>query len=309
MSQCSQKYSGSGDELVQLGNQKKLMLSYESNEKLTWCSGCGDIGIRSALIRAFALEGLTKQQVALFYDIGCHGSEADKIGAYTFHGLHGRVIAAAAGATLANRNVKIIAEGGDGGMLSEGPGHLIHAVRSNYKMLFILHNNENYGLTTGQPSATSRQGYKMNSAPDGSPLAPLNVAELVFSLKPTFVARAFSGDVKHMTDMIRAGLNHNGFAFLEIMQMCPTYNKATPSDWYWDRMQYVNQLEGYDPSDMEAARKISMDLDEKIAVGLLYRDEASVPFYDRLKSREGMTTSPFEEVTHHDITPFLEELR
>src|SRR3989338_2443137 len=134
----------------------------------------------------------------------------------------------------------------------------------------------------------------------------MNVAELVFSLNPSFVARSFSGDIKHMTDMIRAGLNHNGFAFLEIMQMCPTYNKATPSDWYWERMRYVDQLEGYDSSDREAARKIAMDLDEKIAVGLLYRNKASRSFYDHLKSREGALTSPFEEVTHHDVIAFLE---
>lgn len=310
MSQCSHKHdNNSSEELVQLGNQKKLLLSYESNEKITWCSGCGDIGVRMALIRALALEELDRQQVALFYDIGCHGSEADKIGAYTFHGLHGRVLSAAAGATLANRNMKIIAEAGDGGTLSEGPGHLIHAVRSNYKMLFILHNNENYGLTTGQPSATSRQGYKMNSAPDGAPIPPLNAAELVFSLKPTFVARAFSGDVKHMTEMIRAGLNHNGFAFLEIMQMCPTYNKATPSEWYWERIQRLDQIDGYDSTDMEMARKACMDLDEKISMGILYQDKNSQSFYDRLKSREGVSTSPIEEVTHHDISSFLEDLR
>lgn len=301
-------HPNSHDELITLGQKKRELLAYESNEPLTWCSGCGDIGVRMALIRALALEGLTKHDVALFYDIGCHGNESDKIGAYTLHGLHGRVIAAGAGAALANRRMKIIAQGGDGGVLSEGPGHLLHAVRSNYKMLFILHNNENYGLTTGQPSATTRQGFKMTGAPHGVPIPPLNACELVFALNPTFVARAFSGDVKHMTELIRAGLNHNGFAFLEIMQMCPTYNKATPAEWYWERMRYVNEQPDYDPSNLEAARRAALDLDEKVAVGLLYQNKAGVPFYDHLKSRQGLTTSPVDEVHHHDIAPFLEEL-
>lgn len=296
------------DGLVQLGNQKKAMLAYESNEKLTWCSGCGDFGIRSALIRALALEGLTKHDTALFYDIGCHGSEADKIGAYAFHGLHGRVIPIAAGAALGNQHMKVVASGGDGGTLSEGPNHLMHAVRSNYNMVFILHNNENYGLTTGQPSATSRQGKKMNSAPDGSPLEPMNVAELVMSLKPTFVARSFSGDLKHMTETIQAGLKHDGFAFIEIMQMCPTYNKATSSEWYWERIKYVKDMK-HDPTDLEAARKIALDLENQITLGVMYQNKDSVPFHKKLASRKDKTTALVEEVEHHDISKFLEELR
>ncbi|MFH0820973.1 MAG: thiamine pyrophosphate-dependent enzyme, partial [Candidatus Peregrinibacteria bacterium] len=132
-------------DLKTLIQRKKEYMKLESQEKLTWCGGCGDYGIQKALERALVLENLGTQDLVIFFDIGCHGNGSDKIGAYTFHGLHGRVIPVAAAAALANPRLKVIAEGGDGGTLSEGINHLVHAVRSNYPMVFILHNNENYG--------------------------------------------------------------------------------------------------------------------------------------------------------------------
>lgn len=252
-------------------------------------------------MRAMALEGLTQQDVAVFYDIGCHGNGADKIGAYTFHGLHGRVIPLAAGAAIANPRMKVIAEGGDGGTLSEGIGHLVHAVRSNTKMLFVLHNNENYGLTTGQASSTTRKGRRMNGTPDGVFLEPMNVCDFVLGLGGTFVARTFSGDVKHMTDMIRQGLAHDGFAFLEVLQTCPSYNRETPQEWYWERIKY---LEG-SARTREEARKLAADIENEINVGVLYQDPKSTSFLNLLKSREGRKTTLVEEVEAYDVSGLI----
>ncbi len=298
----------SPDELVTLGTKKRELLAFESNERLTWCNGCGDYGIRNALIRAMALEGLTQQDVVIFYDIGCHGNGADKIGAYTFHGLHGRVIPLAAGAALANPRLKVVAEGGDGGTLSEGIGHLVHAVRSNYKMLFILHNNENYGLTTGQASSTTRVGRRMNGTPEGVFLEPMNVCDFVLGLGGTFVARTFSGDVKHMADMLRAGLAHDGFAFLEVLQTCPSYNRETPQEWYWERIKYLEANDGGGRSK-EEARKLAVDLENEINVGVLYRDPQSVSVLNHLASRKGVKTALVEEVSAKNIESFVRKLK
>lgn len=298
--------------LKQLGKKSDQFLSYESPEKLTWCGGCGNYGIQKALERALVLEGLTPRDVLFCFDIGCNGNGSDKLGdteVYTLHGLHGRVIPAAAGAAMANHKLKVIAEGGDGGTLSEGINHLVHAVRNNYPMVFILHNNENYGLTTGQASSTTRQGFSMNASPDGVLVNPMNVCEFVLGLKPTFVARSFSGDVEHMTKMIQAGLQHNGFAFIEIMQVCTTYNKATPQHWYWDKLRDLTAMKGYDSTDLEAARKACMDMDKEMKVGIFYQDKKSIPLPERMVQRQGVKTALTEEVDYVDIKKMMEGLK
>lgn len=293
-------------DLNALFERKKDYLGFEGAEKLTWCGGCGDFSIQKALERALVLEGRTAKDTLFCFDIGCHGNGSDKIGGTTLHGLHGRVIPAAAGAALANPNIKVIAEGGDGGTLSEGINHLVHAVRSNYPMLFILHNNENYGLTIGQASATTRKGCSMNGAPDGVALEPMNACQFVLSLRPGFVARSFSGDVKHMTEMMRRGLQYNGFAFLEVMQVCPTFNKATSQKWYWDRVRDVEEDPSYDPADLKKAWALAEDLEKQIAVGVLY--ETKKPsFLELLPQRKDVKTSAVDEVRPYDITPLLAE--
>ncbi|MBI5421807.1 hypothetical protein HZA44_01585 [Candidatus Peregrinibacteria bacterium] len=291
-----------------LADRKQEYMKYESSQKLTWCEGCGNFGIQKALERALVLEGITTNNVLMCFDIGCHGNGSDKIagiGGYTLHGLHGRIISAAAGAALANPRIKVVAEAGDGGTFSEGPGHLIHAVRSNYPMLFILHNNENYGLTTGQASAMTRKGYPMNGSPDGVGAEPINACDFVLGLKPSFVARAFSNDVSHMTDVLRAGLRHNGFAFVEVLQTCPTYNKATPEPWYWDKLRPVDQIKGYDASNLKMAREAAQDMDKEIKVGVLYQDKNSVNFLERLPGRKGIKTALVDEVKAFDIAKLI----
>ncbi len=289
-----------------LADRKSEYLAYEGNEIITWCSGCGNYSIQKALERALVLEGIKTKDVLFCFDIGCNGNGSDKIaskGGYTFHGLHGRVISAAAGAALANPNMTVIAEGGDGGTMSEGINHLVHSVRSNYPMMFILHNNENFGLTTGQASACTRKGNPMNGSPDGVVMDPMNCCDFALGLDPTFVARSFSGDVKHMTDMFRAGLKHNGFAFVEVMQTCPTYNRATPKEWYQERVEYLKKT----PKTIEEARRMAGDMNNKINLGIFYEDKKSVNYLERLASRKNIKTAPVNEVKKFDIRPLLRQ--
>jgi 2-oxoglutarate ferredoxin oxidoreductase subunit beta len=292
-----------------LADRKDLYQEIEDvKEACTWCGWCGNFSIQKALIRALTLEDIKPYECLLCYDVGCSGNGSDKIGAYTLHGLHGRVISLAAGAALANPKMKVISMAGDGATFSEGVGHLVHGVRSNYPIVFIHHNNENYALTTGQASSTTRKEQPMNSSPDGVVVDPINPCEIVLSLGPTFVARTFSGDTKHMTKIIQEAMNHKGFAFIDVLQVCPTYNKATSDEWFWERIKDVEDLKDYDPTDIWQAKKIAQDMEKEIAVGVLYRNDQP-EFTERLKPRQGKKTTLNEEVGPQDISKLIDSFK
>ncbi|OIO55770.1 hypothetical protein AUJ46_00550 [Candidatus Peregrinibacteria bacterium CG1_02_54_53] len=280
------------------------MHDYASPNPCTWCDGCGDYGIWTAAKRALVELKIDPSQVLLCFDVGCHGNMSDKLLGYRIHGLHGRVIPLAAGAALANSAIPVIAFGGDGASFSEGVGHLVHAVRSNYRMTFIMHNNANYGLTTGQASALTWQDQKMNTSPNGIPEATLNSMDFVFSLQPTFVARGWSGDIAQMTKILTAAIRHRGFAYVDMLQACPTYNKFATHEWLLEHC-YDAASEGHDPKDFEKARALAANTNERVATGILYQTEDAPAFHERLKSREGVTTAPVEEVKIVDTAQWL----
>lgn len=269
---------------------------YFSDNLYTWCTNCGNYGIFAAVKRALVEEKYKPCQVLLCFDIGCHGNGSDKIDGYRFHGLHGRVIPIACGAAVTNRKVKVVAFGGDGGTFGEGINHLILAIRGNYEVMFIFHNNLNYGLTIGQASATTKKGVRMNAAPDGVTSEPINPMQLVLALKPTFAARTFSGDIHQMTEVFKAGLNHKGFSFIEVLQSCPTFNLMTPHEWYQQRVKDVKEIKGYNRNDLSSAIKISADLEKQIATGVLYEDKNSIPFMEKQANRQKIKTELVDEV-------------
>jgi len=296
-------------QLQELESKVKEYLAFESPNIHTWCSGCGNFGILNALVRALVLENIAPHECLICFDVGCNGNASDKINANTIHGLHGRVLSLAAGCAIGNHKLPVIAIGGDGATFSEGINHLVHAVRNNYNFVFICHNNSNYGLTTGQASATTRKGQVMNGTPGEVVVEPLNAAQIVLSLDPSFVARGFSGDVEYLTELIRQGLKHKGFAFIEVFQVCPTYNKATPQSWYWPRIKKVEEIPGYNNTDIWQARKIAVDLEEQIAVGLLYHNPNKLDFLSLQTNRQQRSTTLVEEVQHFPISELLEEFK
>ncbi|MFH0770128.1 MAG: thiamine pyrophosphate-dependent enzyme [Candidatus Peregrinibacteria bacterium] len=285
------------------------MQDYASQNLCTWCDGCGDFGIWTAVKRALVESKIQPKDALLCFDVGCHGNMADKIGGYRFHGLHGRVIPLAAGAKISNPNLHVIAFGGDGATFSEGVGHLVHAVRSNYPVTFIMHNNGNYGLTTGQASALTKKGRTMNSSPNGIPEETLNSMDFVFALRPTFVARGFSGDIPQLREILKAALAHRGFAYVDVLQACPTYNSWATHEWLLERCYDVQDLNKYDATDFEAARTIAVDTEEKIATGVLYQNEDQPNFLECLKAREGVGTAPVEEVGIVDVSEILKRFQ
>jgi 2-oxoglutarate ferredoxin oxidoreductase subunit beta len=290
-------------------NQAPAFHDYFSPNLYTWCTNCGNYGIHAAVKRALVAEGIPPCSTLLCFDIGCHGNGSDKISGYRFHGLHGRVVSLACGAAIANQHLTIIAFGGDGGTLGEGIGHLIHGIRGNYNITFILHNNLNYGLTQGQASPTTKPGVKMNSAPDGITSDPLHPMRFVLSLEPSFAARTFSGDVRHMTKTIQAGIQHQGFSFIEILQNCPTYNKSTPHEWYQSRVFDVSEDNTYDPQDITQARAMAEDLENHIALGVLYQRSDATHFMKRQANRLQYQTELIDEVKPVDTQKLFNQFR
>lgn len=291
-------------DIQKLIEKKDLLLSLETEKQITWCSGCGNYGILNALSHALVLENFERNDFALFFDVGCNGNGADKIEANTIHGLHGRVIPLASGAALANPSIKCIAMGGDGGTFNEGLSHLMHGIRNDIPMLFILHNNENFGLTTGQSSSTTPIGTKMNSSPDGTPTDSLNVLEVVMSCKPSFVARTYSGDINQMTKVLQEALKHDGFAFVEVIQACPTYNRETPEHWYQQRIKDIRELEKYKPEDKKNILEVIEKEPEIFYTGVLYKNPNKKNFLTTLKNRLD-STNETQNVKHYDITELI----
>lgn len=287
------------------GSKTPQMQDYHSENKCTWCDGCGDYGIWTAVKRALVEMGLAPWQVLLCYDVGCHGNTSDKLQGYRFHGLHGRVIPFAAGAKLANMNVPVLAFGGDGASFSEGIGHLAHGIRSNYPITFVLHNNGNYGLTTGQSSSLTWQDKKMNTAPNGMPEHTLQSMDFVFSLEPTFVARGFSGNIPQMVSILKAAMQHKGFAYVDFLQACPTYNYFATHQYL---MEHVYEPTDHDTSDFKKARELAINTHEKIATGILYQNPDVPSFHDRLVPRNNKKTQLFDEVHPQNITELMNKL-
>jgi 2-oxoglutarate ferredoxin oxidoreductase subunit beta len=292
--------------LQKIQENKENLTKFDHKNKHTWCSGCGDYGILASIKRALALSGLSPEEVVYCFDVGCSGNGSDKITTNTIHGLHGRVTSLASGIANANPNLKVIASAGDGATFSEGINHLIHSIRNNFNITFICHNNSNYGLTIGQASSTTRKGQNMSSTPKEVVTDPINPIDLVLSAKPGFVARGFSGDIKHLTEIIQEGMLYQGFSFIEVLQICPTFNKATPQEWYWDKIYYLDK--NHDTRDIWQAKKLALEFEEdKIALGVFYKNPDKKEFLDSLPYRD-KSSNLVQEVKSYPITEYMLDL-
>jgi 2-oxoglutarate ferredoxin oxidoreductase subunit beta len=277
---------------------------FKSEVQPTWCSGCGDYAIWAAIKRAMVELNIPSHEVLFCFDIGCNGNMSDKIKGYRVHSLHGRVLPLAAGAKLANPNVKVIAFAGDGATYSEGINHFINTVRNNYPITLLVHNNGNYGLTTGQASATTKQGAKRNASPYGPAADTLNPVHLALSLGAPFVARGFSGNIKQMVEIFKEAIlfQDKGLSYVDILQTCPTYNKEMDNKWYFDRVHDFNNT----TESLEAALEVSKDQDTNIATGVLYRNDDSINFFDRAHYDAGMVLT--EQVQKFNVDGFVKDL-
>ncbi len=245
---------------------------YRSKVKPDWCPGCGDYAVLNALQKAVADLDINPKDILAVSGIGCSSNLPGFLNTYGFHGLHGRSLPIATGAKLANHDLTVIATGGDGDGFGIGLGHFVHTVRRNVDILYIVMDNQVYGLTTGQASPTTEKGTKTKSTPGGVIEFPVNPLALALVSGGTFVARGFSGEVNHLTELIKQGIRHKGFALLDVFSPCVTYNKHNTYPWFKERVYKVED-EGHDASNMEAALQRAGEWDGRIPIGVLYQAE------------------------------------
>ncbi len=243
-----------------------------AGQRPAWCPGCGNFQILTAIKQALVELKLMPHQVLFVSGIGQSSKLPHYMRCNTFNGLHGRTLPVATGARLANHELVVVAVAGDGDCYGEGGNHLIHAIRRNIDITLLVHNNQIYGLTKGQASPTSDTGMVTKLQPHGVVLSPFNPIAFAVSLNAGFVARSFSGDVQHLTEMIKDGINHRGFAMIDILQPCATFNKLNTYAWYRDR---VYKLADHDPQDRRTAFEKALEWGERIPIGVIYKNERS----------------------------------
>ncbi len=303
----------------------------------TLCAGCGHDSITAAIVRALWELSTPPHRVAKLSGIGCSSKTPAYFvnAAHGFNSAHGRMPPIATGANAANRELTYIGVSGDGDSLSIGLGHLCHAMRRNVNMLYIIENNGVYGLTKGQFSASSDIGSKSKKG-DANMLAPIDPMLLGLSLGATFVARSFSGDKEQLVPILKAGLAHRGFALIDVISPCVTFNdhegstksylytrrhlsEATESDFIPDATEIVAEIarngessvtmhdgsvlrftrlpEDYDIKDRQRAFAYLKQHPGEVVTGILLADESVQDMHERNQTpRMALVDIPYERL-------------
>ncbi len=276
----------------------------ETGSKCNWCPGCGDFGIMLALKQAVFELKLDPEETMVVSGIGCGSQAPHLIKVYGFHSLHGRAVPVATGMKLANHKMNVIIIGGDGDGYGIGMGHFVHGLRRNLNVTYLIQNNQVYGLTKGQTSPTSDHGYKSKSTPEGVIEMGMRTMSVSMAAGATFVARSFAGDIPHLKSMIMQGIQHKGFAHIDILQPCVTFNKINTYQWYQERIYKLGDDESYDPTNRMMAFAKAEEWGDKIPIGLYYKEDRWT-YEDELPM---IAEQPLvaHDINNIDITPDLE---
>ncbi len=272
----------------------------------TWCPGCGNFGIWHAEKNAFAHMDVNPDTTVIVAGIGCSGNYCYWTNTYMFHGLHGRPIPAAQGVKLANDDLTVIVHAGDGDTYGEGLGHLLHAARRNINISVFVHDNQVYGLTTGQPSPTSMQGTRWKVTPEGVIALPVTPLPLVLVAGATFVARGFSGQNEHLSTLMERAIKHEGFSVLDIAQPCVTFNHVNTWKW-WNEHVYRLDETDHDRSDYGQAFQKAQEFGDKIPIGVIY--ETDKPTFNETYRALNAQTLAHVPIDNVDIKPLMRSLR
>ncbi len=262
---------------------------FEETNNTAWCPGCGNFPLRTALKDALNELELKPEEVAMFTGIGQAAKMPHYLNINGFNGLHGRSFPPAVGMRIANHKIKVIVESGDGCSYGEGGNHILHNIRRNPDLVQLVHDNQIYGLTKGQASPTTEANLKTKVQPNGVNAEPLNPIKFALSMGASFVARGFVGDREHLSNLIKEAMNHRGYALIDILQPCVSFNKLNTYKWYSQR---VKKMEDHDSSDYYQALKLSEKWGEEIPIGVFYKEEKQT-FRDRL--------------SHLDDTPLVDK--
>jgi len=254
-----------GDDMVSIKD-------YESSYKNHWCPGCGNFGILAAMKDALVNLKIHPEQLLIISGIGQAAKTPHFLKCNMFHSLHGRALPLATGAKMANHNLNILVNSGDGDCYGEGGNHFMHAIRRNIDLTLLVHNNKIYGLTKGQASPTSDVGMVTPLQPYGVISESFNGMAVALSLGAGFVARGFSGNMEHLSRLIKEGMKHKGFSLIDILQPCVSFNRVNTYAWYKKRVYDLFE-EDYVPDNFENAMNLARQWGDKIPIGIIYKEE------------------------------------
>jgi 2-oxoglutarate ferredoxin oxidoreductase subunit beta len=246
-----------------------------------WCPGCGNFGILEAMKDALAGRGLAPEKVLIVSGIGQAGKTPHFLKCNFFHGLHGRALPVATGASVANSDLAILVSMGDGDCYGEGGNHFLAAIRRNPDMTLLVHDNRVYGLTKGQASPTSELGFVTRLQPRGVRSDPVNPAALALSQGAGFVARAYCGHKEQLAALISQAMDYKGLSVIDIMQVCVSFNTVNTYDWYKERVYDISE-QGHRTDDFQAAMDLAFAGGDRIPTGLLYKSQRPC-FADRVR--------------------------
>ncbi len=269
---------------------------YRSDVPPIWCAGCGDYGVLASLTMAFSQNNVKPSDTVLVSGIGCSSRLPYFVTTFGMHTLHGRALPVATGIKLARPDLRVVVVGGDGDHFSIGGGHLPHAARKNIDLLLIVMDNSIYGLTKGQVSPTSRPGMATTTTPYGSPDIPINPVAYALVYGASFVAQSFSSNTKLTTDLIGKALNHKGFAFINVISPCPTFNKVDTFEYYKPLLRNIDEIHP-DKGDKVRALSLAMTMGRdtgEVPIGLFYQEKRPtyVEMIQEIKTKNKGTDHP-----------------
>ena len=249
--------------------------NYKSKIRATYCPGCGHHGVVKSITTALEKLQIPPHEVAVVSGIGCSSNMPHFMSVYGMHTLHGRILPNALGIKLANHKILTIGSGGDGDGFGIGAGHFVHACRRNLSLKYFVMNNSIYGLTTGQASPTTITGTATKPPPKHYPLheEPLEPIATGFGAGASFVPRVFTKDQKQLVDILVKAIEHKGFAFVDIISPCVTWQKVQTMDYYKEKTYNLEEV-GHNPSDFISAMvHASKFREQKYALGVFYQEE------------------------------------
>ena len=248
--------------------------------EISWCPGCGNYNALKVMKNALTDLGIKPHEFVLVSGIGQAGKFPHFIKAQSYNGLHGRYLSAALGIKASNPELTVIAVSGDGCTLSEGGNHFLHTIRYNPDIVNILHNNQVYGLTKGQASPTSQLGFKTKVQTFGVINEPFNALAVAISLNASFVARAFVGDGDKTKELLKKAINHKGYALIDLLCPCVTFNKVNTYQWYKENSYYID--DSHDPYDRVKAIELALDT-SRLGLGVLYMNPERRPYSENIR--------------------------
>ncbi len=252
-------------------SEEVSLSDYQYPTEPTWCPGCGDFAILRSVKASLTEMGLAPHESLIVTGIGCGSKLPHYMNVNGYHSIHGRPVPVATGAKMANPDLNVVVTAGDGDSYGIGGNHFMHACRRNIGITQIVEDNKVYGLTKGQYSPTSHQGFVTKTSPEGSIEPPARPIPTALTSGATFIARGFSGKVNQLTDILVSAMEHEGYALVDILQPCVTFNPGRSYDFYNDLVYDLD--DDYDPTDREAAEEKAKEWGDNIPLGIIYKED------------------------------------